>query len=55
VKEWREKVMDKRLWNLDPVIGIQRIVLCRIEKIVKKMLYVSKHKEDGKGLFKISG
>jgi hypothetical protein len=43
--EWRKKVLYKTHWNLDPVIGIQKIAQCRNrENWHRTGLYISKHK-----------
>lgn len=44
-KGWRE-VFEKRIWNLESIIEIQRLVLCEdIENRHKIWVYTSKYKE----------
>jgi hypothetical protein len=28
-KMWREEILDKRFWNIDPEIGIRKIAGCK--------------------------
>jgi hypothetical protein len=44
-KEWRQAIFEKRIWNLNPITDIQRLVRGRnIENFKKIRVYISKYK-----------
>jgi hypothetical protein len=46
MKMWREEILDKRFWNIDPEIGIRKIAGCKNEEIWQKLgLYLSRYRE----------
>jgi hypothetical protein len=46
MKEWREMILEKRIWNLFPTIGIQRLVRGRNTEYCHKIgVYITKFKK----------
>jgi hypothetical protein len=44
MKMWREEILDKRFWNIDPEIGIRKIVGCKNKDTWQKLgLYLSRY------------
>jgi hypothetical protein len=37
---WREEILDKRFWNIDPEIGIRKIAECKMKRVVAKIKQV---------------
>jgi hypothetical protein len=53
MNEWMEKVLGKRFWKLDPVIGIHKIALCRSRENLHKIgPYIRQYMENGTGILK---
>jgi hypothetical protein len=49
-KMWREEILDKRFWNIDPEIGIRKIAGSKNKVIWQKLgLYLSGIGGSGKG------
>jgi hypothetical protein len=45
-KTWREEILDKRFWNIDPEIGIRDIAGCKNKEMWQKLgLYSSRYRE----------
>jgi hypothetical protein len=48
-KMWREKILDKRFWNIDPEIGIRKIAGCKNKELWQKLgLHLSRYTEKWK-------
>jgi hypothetical protein len=45
-KMWREEILDKRFWNIDPEIGIGKIAGCKNKEMWQELgLYLSRYRE----------
>jgi hypothetical protein len=37
MKTWREEILDKRFWNINPEIGIRKIAECKNKELWQKL------------------
>jgi hypothetical protein len=52
-KMWRKEILDKRFWNIDPEIGIRKIVRCKNKEMWQKLgLYLSRYREKWERMIK---
>jgi hypothetical protein len=52
-KTWREEILDKRFWNINPEIGIRKIAGCKNKKMWQKLgLYLSRYREKWERMIK---
>jgi hypothetical protein len=53
-KMWREEILDKRFWNIDPEIRIRKIAQCKLKSTVwqKLGLYLSSYREKWERIIK---
>jgi hypothetical protein len=52
---WREEILDKRFWNIDPEIEIRKIGGCKNKEIWQKLgLYLSRYREKWERMIKMS-
>jgi hypothetical protein len=53
MKMWREEILDKRFWNIDPEIGIRKTEGCKNKEMWQKLgLYLSRYMEKWKKMIK---
>jgi hypothetical protein len=54
-KMWREEILDKRFWNIDPEKGIRKIAGCKNKEIWQKLgLYLSRYRGKWERMIKMS-
>jgi hypothetical protein len=52
-KMWREDILDKKFWNIDPEIGIRKIARCKNKDMWQKLgLYLSTYREKWERMMK---